>query len=281
MTKIRVLLLAFALASALASGVQGQATAGPDTVIVRSGSLTLHALLWRPRGRGPFPAVLFNHGSYGTRTPLDPDHPDAIGPVFARHGYVLLFLLRRGVGLSDDQGTADGDLMDSAFAARGRAGRNRVQLQLLEGEELNEAMAALAFLRALPEVDARRVAVAGHSFGGSLTLLQAASDTTLRAAVVFSGAAYSWGLSPELRARLIAAVGRTTAPILFIHAANDYSIASGKALAAEMQRLGKPHRLKIYPAVGRSAKEGHNLVFRDVAMWEPDAFAFLEARLRR
>jgi dienelactone hydrolase len=279
--KIRVLLLTFVLASALASGGQGQVTAGPDTVKVRSGALTLRALLWRPRGRGPFPGILFNHGSYGTRAPLDRDHPAAIGPVFARHGYVLLFLLRRGVGLSADQGTADGDLMDSAFAARGREGRNRVQLQLLEGEELNEAMAGLAFLRALPEVDARRVAVAGHSFGGSPTLLQAARDTTLRAAVVFSGAAYSWGLSPELRARLIAAVGRTTAPILFIHATNDYSVASGKALAAEMQRLGKPHRLKIYPAVGRIAKEGHNLVFGGVAMWEADAFAFLDARLRK
>jgi hypothetical protein len=48
-----------------------------------------------------------------------------------------------------------------------------------------------------------------------------------------------------------------------------------------MQRLGKPHGLKIYPAVGRTAKEGHNLVFRDVAMWEPDVFAFLDARLRQ
>jgi dipeptidyl aminopeptidase/acylaminoacyl peptidase len=171
--------------------------------------------------------------------------------------------------------------MARALAAHGQEGRNRVQLQLLETEELDEAIAGLAFLRALPEVDPHRIAVAGHSFGGSLTLLLAAHDTTLRAAVVFSGAAYSWGLSPGLRARLLAAVSHTTAPVFFIHTANDYSVASGQALAAEMQRLGKPHRLKIYPAVGRTAKEGHNFVFRGVATWEPDVFAFLDERLRR
>lgn len=281
MTKTRMLPLALVLASALAPAVQGQAPGEPDTVTVQSGALALRALVWRPRGRGPFPAVMFSHGSYGSREPMGPGEPAALGPVFARHGYVFLFLFRRGIGLSADQGTADGDLMDSALAAGGQQGRNRVQLQLLETDELNEAIAGLAFLRALPAVDARRIAVAGHSLGGSLSLLLAARDTTLRAAVVFSGAAYSWGLSPGLRARLLAAVGRTTAPVFFLHAANDYSIASGEALAAELQRLGKPHRLTIYPAVGLAPREGHNFVFRAVAAWEPDVFAFLDDRLRR
>jgi hypothetical protein len=36
----------------------------PDTVVVRSGSLSLRGVLWTPAGKGPFPAVLFNHGSY-------------------------------------------------------------------------------------------------------------------------------------------------------------------------------------------------------------------------
>jgi len=248
---------------------------------VRSGTVILHALLWRPQSRGPFPAVLFNHGSYGSDDPLAPDQPAALGPVFARHGYVFLFLFRRGIGLSAGQGTPDGDLMDGALRADGREGRNRVQLQLLETDELNEAIAGLAFLRALPEVDSRRVAVTGHSFGGSLALFLAARDTALRAVVDFSGSAYSWRLSPELRARLLAAVGRTTAAVFFIHAANDYSVTPGTALAAEMQRLGKPHRLKIYSAFGRTAKEGHGFVFGGVAMWEPDVFAFLDEHLGR
>lgn len=31
---------------------------------------TLHALLWRPPGRGPFPAILLNHGSGRTQEEL-------------------------------------------------------------------------------------------------------------------------------------------------------------------------------------------------------------------
>ncbi len=38
----------------------------PELIVVRSGDASLRALLWRPAGAGPFPAVL-NHGS--GRTP--------------------------------------------------------------------------------------------------------------------------------------------------------------------------------------------------------------------
>jgi predicted dienelactone hydrolase len=34
-----------------------------ETVVVPSGALQLKAFLWRPKGTGPFPVVLFNHGS--------------------------------------------------------------------------------------------------------------------------------------------------------------------------------------------------------------------------
>jgi hypothetical protein len=46
-----------------------------------------------------------------------------------------------------------------------------------------------------------------------------------------------------------------------------------------MQRLGRPHRLTIYPAVGQTAREGHNLVYRNVTTWETDVFGFLDQRL--
>ena len=264
-----------ALTVALPLRLPGQLRSGPDTVIVRAGTLTLHGLLWRPTGRGPFPAILFNHGSHSAGDTLRATEPLAIGPVFARHGYVFLFLLRRGVGLSADQGQADGDLMNSAFSSGGQEARDRIQLELLDGEQLNEAFAGLAFLRALTEVDAKRIGVVGHSFGGSLTILMAARDPGIRAAVVFSGAGYSWNLSSALRNRLMAAVGHTTTPIFFNHAANDYSTAPGTQLASEMERLHRPHLLKIYPPFGSSPREAHSLVYRSVVTWEADVFGFL------
>lgn len=257
-----------------------QAIAAPDTLTVTSGALALTALLWRPVGPGPFPAVLFNHGSYGSDDPAPTTEPGEIGRVFARHGYVLLYLFRQGIGLSAGQGTSDGDLMDRAMASDGLEGRNREQLELLNGDELAEARAGLAALRRRPEVDPGRMAVVGHSFGGSLTLLVAAQDTTVRAAVVFGAAAASWDRSPSLRARLLTVVAGISAPVLFVHAANDYSLAPGRALAAEMQRLGRAGALRIFPPFGRTAREGHNLVYRRVATWEPAVFAFLDGRLR-
>src|SRR6478736_3833072 len=61
------ILAAFVLTLTLAANAEGKLPAGPETVEVRNGSVTLHALLWRPQGRGPFPAILLNHGS--GRTP--------------------------------------------------------------------------------------------------------------------------------------------------------------------------------------------------------------------
>src|SRR5882724_1133330 len=74
----------------------------PDTVSFLSGSLHLKGLLWNPAGHGPFPAIIFCHGSYlSTDSISDPiKQASLIGPVFARHGYIFFVPFRRGTGLS-------------------------------------------------------------------------------------------------------------------------------------------------------------------------------------
>jgi dienelactone hydrolase len=279
-------LVALLLTSMFAIIAESRASDVPQTVEVRSGTLTLRALLWRPPGKGPFPAILLNHGSGRSREELERLGPyeqqaNILGPVFARHGYVFLYLFRRGVGLSANQGINAVELMNSEFAAHGQDARNTLQLRLLENEEMSDALSGLAFLRALPEVDARDVATIGHSFGGSLTLLLAEREPNLRAVVIFSGAGYSWDRSAPLRARLLDAVAHVTAPIFFIHAANDFSLSAGKALDARLEQLGKPHRLKIYPPVGHTPEDGHSFLYLGMNTWEPDVFAFLDERMRR
>ena len=267
--------IAFLLAAAAATSAAAQSVSGPDTVVVRSGPLTLRGLLWRPAGRGPFPAVLFNHGSGPT---TEPRRPATLGPLFARHGYVFLFLFRRGAGLSSDQGTNSAELMARAFAEKGQAGRNDLQLRLLDAE-LGDVQAALAFLRTRPEVDGRRVGVAGHSFGGSISLVAAERDTSVRAAVLFGAAAGSWERSPPLRSRLLAAAGSARSPVFLAYAANDFSVEPGRALAAEMTRRGRAHRLRIYRPAGRTREEGHDIVYLRPSAWERDVFAFLRERM--
>ena len=286
MTKPRVLVLALVVPTLTTVMAWGQTSGRPETVLIHSGSATLHAMLWSPRGHGPFPGILLIHGSSRTREELKrlgpyEDNAEKLGPVFARHGYVFLYLFRRGVGLSTDQGANAVDLMNSESATHGQEARNALQLQLLESREMDDTLCGLKFLRALQSVDPKDVAAVGHSFGGSLTLLLAEREPSLRAVVVFSGAGYSFDRSPELRRRLLAAVDHIAAPIFFIHAENDYSLSSGRVLDARREQIGKPHRLKIYPAIGHTVDEGHDFVHLGVSIWEPDVFAFLDENMRK
>jgi carboxymethylenebutenolidase len=279
----RALVCAAVVVAVIAPRVPAQVSERPDTVVIRSGRFELRGVLWRPERGAKVPAVLFNHGSgHATgRSESGPDqrHPELMGPVFARHGYAFLFLYRRGDGLSRGQGVPSADRMDSALAAGGQDVRNRIQLQVLN-DEMNDDVAGLAFLRAVPGVDPKRVAVVGVSFGGSLTVLAAERDSAVRAIVSFAAAGYSWDRSPELRARLLAAVDRLSVPAFFIHAANDYTTNSGRDMAAEMNRVGKPVRVKIYPAVGSTADEGHDFIDLMIPVWEADVFAFLDRYTR-
>jgi carboxymethylenebutenolidase len=270
----------------LSSGVALAQDRPPETVAIQTRDGTLHAHLWRPAGDGPFPAILINHGSGRTREELQRLGPyeqqsETLGPVFARHGYICLFLFRRGVGPSTDQGENAIDILTRTFAERGDTGRNATQLQLLENRELDDATAALAFLRKVLGVDAGKIALVGHSFGGSLTLLLAEREPALRSLVVFSAAGYSWDRSPGLRARLLAALGHIQAPVFFIHAANDYSLHPGQAMDQRLAQLGKPHRLKIYPPIGSTPEDGHAFPLIGVKIWEPDVFEFLDSSMRK
>ncbi len=78
-----------------------QTPGGPERVVIKSGPLELTALFWRSPGKGPFPAVTFNHGSYPTDVAFPIDDPARLASVFNRHGYALLCLFRQGLGPSN------------------------------------------------------------------------------------------------------------------------------------------------------------------------------------
>lgn len=247
------------------------------TVLVPSGALTLKGLLWKPAGRGPFPAALLNHG--GGRN--DIERAEVLGPVFVRHGYAFLYLFRRGYGPSADQGEYMRDILDREAQTRGEDARKRLYLKLLTIDHLDDVMAGLTFLKRVAGVDPGRIAVAGHSFGGSLALLAAERDKSIRALVCFGPAAQNWDGSPEYRKRLLAAIRNNRTPLFLTHAANDFSIVPGQMLAAEAARLKRTHELKIYPPVGTTPAAGHAALYTDVATWESDVFRFLDRHIQR
>ena len=282
--RVRTLAFLFALASA-ALAVDQQASVASETVVVPSGKLRLKVFLWKPAGLSPFPAVLFCHGSGGADAGHTAGLPiteaaEKLAPLFLKHGYAFMYLFRRGQGLSADQGPFMQDILQREETAKGKEARQHLQFVLATTDHLDDVMAGLSFLKAAPAIDAKRIAIAGHSFGGQLTLLAAGRDNTLRAAVAFAAAANSWEHSSELRERLLTTVNTATVPIMLIHAANDYSTAPGYALAGELQRLHKPHLLKIYPPVGGTSEEGHNLLYLGIPQWEDDVFKFLDEHVK-
>ena len=261
--------------------LQAPDSPGPDTVTVPSGQLVLKALLWHPSGEGPFPGIVYCHGSYkDTEAIRDP----TVGPLFAKKGYIFLFLFRRGVGLSKGQGLNSTDLMDEALKDKGQEERNNVQLHLLDTDQLQDMVAGIKFLNARNDVDQERMAVVGASFGGALALLLAEHEPKLKAAVLFTpvgGPGHSWDRSHQLRMRLITAAKNISAPIMIVYAQNDYSLAPGYALDSVMNQFNKPHFLKIYSSFGSSQNEAHKFVFLSPGTWEADVFTFLSKNLRR
>ena len=274
--------LAVELALLLSPMAFGQsAEAGPPQIVeFPSSNLHLKGYLWKPPGRGPFPAVLFNHGSGGpdatqTAGVSMREAAEVLATVFVRHGYVFFFPCRRGHGLSADQAEFMPDALKKQEVNGGIEARNKLQFALLTGAYLDDTLAALAFLKTVPGVDVHRIAVVGHSFGGQLALLDAERDHSLQAVVTFGAAANSWEKSREIRERLLTAVKKASAPFMLIHAANDYGTSPGRDLAAELEYLHHSHVLKIYPAFGKTADDGHNAIYNSVSMWESDVFDFL------
>jgi dienelactone hydrolase len=243
-----------------------------DIITFSSGTISLRGVIYKPEGTGPFPAVIYNHGSAAGM--LSKEAFDALGPVFVAHGWVFFGPYRRGQGLSASAGAYIGDQIEAAKKTGGLAAGAAAMIRLLETDHLNGQLAALAWLRKQPFVRADHIAVAGNSFGGIETVLGAEKGDYC-AAVASAAGAQSWAAAPELHSVMTRAVRNANIPIFFFQAANDYNLAPSKTLAAAMKEANKRYELKIYPAYGGSSQDGHAFGYFGAAIWGNDVFGFL------
>src|SRR5580765_6230827 len=145
---MKILPIFLFLSLAIVIRCESETATNPETVVVQSGKLKLHAQIWRPEGKGKFPGILFNHGRGGT------PHTEIIAPVFVKHGYVFLAIARRGEWISADQGEFIDNLVDHERDTKGADAAKQLQLKLMETDHLDDALAGLAYLKKLPYVDA-------------------------------------------------------------------------------------------------------------------------------
>jgi acetyl esterase/lipase len=131
---------------------------GVEEVEYQSGGLRLKAWVHRQPGEQKKPAVLFLHGGFA----FAPEDWDQSQP-FRDAGFVVMTPILR--------------------AENGQPG-----VFTMFYDEVDDVLAAAEALADLPEVDSGHLYLAGHSAGGTLTLLAALSSRRFRAAASLSGA---------------------------------------------------------------------------------------------
>lgn len=260
------------VAFAIAVGLASASASAAEVVSFPSDSQVLHGVIYIPPGPGPFPAILFNHGSAPGM--LSKDAFDALGPVFAGRGWVFFGPFRRGQGLSASAGPYIGDQIAEAKKSGGMSAGAAAMVRLLETDHLNDQLSALAWLRKQSFVQPGRIAVAGNSFGGVEAVLGAERGGYC-AAIDSAGGAQSWSIAPELQVIMLRAVRNSRTPIFFFQAANDYDITPSNTLSKAMKNAGRTYEVKIYPAYGDSSEEGHTLGYFGSSIWLDDVLRFL------
>jgi dienelactone hydrolase len=253
------------------------AAASPGKKIsFKSGGYTLVGFLYQPEGVGPWPALIWNHGS--EKNPEAGPQFDTVASVFVPAGYVVFAPERRGHG--DSAGDYVVDRVKLTFQLQGKEAANRQTVKLLESEQLDDQLAALAYVKRLPFVDPQRIVTAGCSYGGIQALLGAESRMGYQAAISISPGALMWERNDDLQKRLVKAVSTLNIPVLLIQPAKDASLGPSHVLGAAAVRAGKPLTVKIYPATGPSKEQTHCFGGASgMHVWAEDAKAFFTANL--
>lgn len=238
--------------------------------------VSLEVVIYKPPGNGPFPTLMFNHGSTGAG-----DMPTlfastwssaTLARFFTDQGWLVAFPQRRGRGKSDG-------LYDEGFEEnRSRYACNpALSLPGLE-RALTDMDAAADYLAARPDVDSQRMVIGGHSRGGIASVVYAGTRPTRFAGVINFVGGWVGDRCADAEAvntvsfRKGAAFAR---PMLWLYAENDplYRIAHSKSnFDAFVQAGGKGSFRVFEPGKG---VDGHGLISMP-QLWRADVSRYLE-----
>jgi dipeptidyl aminopeptidase/acylaminoacyl peptidase len=153
----------------------------------QSGRLRIQGYFYQPAGSGPFPTLIYNHGSR-VRSERQSIPWVRLAGLYVSAGYAVLVPERRGYGRSDGPtwSEAVGGDVGSALIARLQA-------------EADDVLAAAEFLRNVPAANTGRLGVAGWSLGGIVTILAISRSRSFRAAIDQAGGVLMWRTSPVLQ----------------------------------------------------------------------------------
>ena len=132
-----------------------------------SDGLTITGVMQVPKGDGPFPVIVMNHGFFSRSVYNSGDGTDRASAYLAKHGYITL--------ASDYRSWGDSDIGMSFFYSG----------LVIDVINLIDAIPSI------PEADPSRIGIWGHSMGGGvtmkvLTVLGGTHAADIKAAVLYS-----------------------------------------------------------------------------------------------
>jgi len=263
------LALTAALALPQAGRAQELAAALREEIVVvdKPGLLapSLETTLYRPRGDGPFPLVIINHG----KASGDPRfQPRARYPLAARElvrrGYAVVVPMRQGFSNST------GNYIDAGcnIESNGR-------------EQAKDVRAVLDYVTAQPYADKNNILVLGQSHGGWTTLAFGAFNYPgVKGLVNFAGGLRQTSCGPWT-ANLVNAArsygAETKVPSLWFYGDNDsyFGPTTFRLMHRAYTSSGGRAKLVVF---GKLGGDGH-LMFSSLAgrgIWQPEVSGFLQ-----
>jgi dienelactone hydrolase len=201
------------------------------------------ALIFKPQGKGPFPAVVYNHGMVVDLLGLKGAEQNgyelrSICRTLAESGYLVFAPIRK---------SGKGDILGHKY----------------------EVGRAIEYVKSLPTVDSSRIGIIGFSRGGLLSLMLAAERNDLKYVVLLAPA-------PGGRGYLEQAVGHIpeiSAPVLIlVEQSDNEEILSGfDSICRALKDSGKEFEAIKYTKGG-----GHKLFYRVDYYWD-DLLKFLNS----
>ena len=232
-------------------------------------SIKIQSLVKRPKGDGPFPTIIFLHGSSG----MMDDHKYLIEH-FAKKNFISVVYARRG------------------FPFGGGHAKEEIRYRDYIFKDISDLNTVIEQLKGLPFVQDAPIFVTGISEGGQAAYLASSKIKGLKGVVGLNSVSdyldcYDWtikeypkypdprlssaaksirksfGCAPEeCRDRYISLspihhVEQISCPVMIVHGGKDLwvPVRQSHQFAKTLQEAGKPHEMHIY------SNEGHLLFF--------------------
>lgn len=192
-------------------------------------------------------------------------------PVFFEHyGGPHSQTVTKGWGGALEQAIVDKGYIYFQIDNRGSANRGvafeKPIYRAMGSVEVEDQKAGAMFLKSLPFVDPKRIAIDGWSYGGYMTLKQLEADPGLYAAGIAGAPVTKWELydtayterymgTPQKdraayeKSDALAEAGRIRDPLLIIHGMSDDNVffENSSLLIAKLQHENRPFEMMLYP----------------------------------